>query len=340
MKRIGLMGCGTVAGYGHLPAIQEVTDLELHALYDPNEKNLRATQQQFNVPHAFTDVNAFFESGIDAVSITSPASFHWRNVADAAAHGKDILCEKPLAPTEEDCSRIVTLAETAGVMLFTGFNYRFSTVAQKVKQLLNEQAVGKVRSLRLVYIWHCHGKMEKDADGRLIENFRREQHMAEGGPMLGCGVHQIDLARWWLGSEVVNWTTAAAWVDEHDAPDHHYLHMDHENGAHTMVEMSYSYCHTAAEPIWHFTYELIGTEGLIRYDREAEIFEVRNTKGTQQLPFGGAKDFAGMYAAFARALETGEPGDLATGQDGLIVSRLACEASETAVKNRSRAQGR
>ena len=54
VKRIGLMGCGTVAGYGHLPALRDEPGLELHALYDPNEQHLHAMQKRFGVPHAFT----------------------------------------------------------------------------------------------------------------------------------------------------------------------------------------------------------------------------------------------------------------------------------------------
>ena len=80
MKRIGLMGCGVVAGYGHLPTLRDSEDLELHAIYDPDETRLRAAKNKFDVPHAFTNVDAFFQSGIDAVGITSPVPFHFENV--------------------------------------------------------------------------------------------------------------------------------------------------------------------------------------------------------------------------------------------------------------------
>ena len=76
MKKIGLMGCGAVAQYGHLPAIQQVNDLALYAIYDPVAANLNAAQAKFSVPHAFTDAASFFASGIEAVSITSPAPCH------------------------------------------------------------------------------------------------------------------------------------------------------------------------------------------------------------------------------------------------------------------------
>ena len=52
------------------------------------------------------------------------------------------------------------------------------------------------------------------------------------------------------------------------------------------------------------------------------------------LPWDHEKNFAGTYAAFARALETGEPGDLATGADGLIATRIARTATEQVIADR------
>ncbi len=263
MKKIGVVGCGVVADYGHLPTIKQIDGLELTALYDPNETNLKSAQEKFSVPHAFTNIDEFYKTDIDAVVVTSPAPCHKENVIDAARHGKHILCEKPLGMTSEEIQEMIKVAEDANVMLFTAFDYRFSPVSQTIKQLVREKAVGEVKSLRLIYIWNMHGKYTI-IDGQKVVPQRRIGRMEEGGPMVDCGVHQIDLARWWLESEVVRWCGEGAWVDEYEAPDHVYVHMDHENGAHTMVEISYSTVFTAAEPISHFTYQLIGTDGLIR----------------------------------------------------------------------------
>ena len=333
MKRIGLMGCGTVARYGHIPTIQATPGLTLAAVYDPVEAACRSAQAQFGVPHGFTDVEAFLSSGLDAVTITSPAPCHAQNVRDAARHGVSILCEKPLGMTDEEIRAMARAAEDAGVMLFTGFDYRFSPVAQTIKRLVAERAIGDVRSLRLIYIWNMHGKYSI-VDGQRVTQPRRNAGMEEGGPMFGCGVHQIDLARWWLGSEVARWSAAGAWVDEFAVPDHVYVHLDHENGAHTMVEMSYTYCHTAAEPIHHFSYHLIGTEGLIRYDREAQVFEMRTSRETVQLPFAPEKNFAGMYVAFADALARGYSDSLPTPHDGLMATQISRGATEAVLAGR------
>jgi len=283
--RIGLMGCGTVALYGHLPALVSSADLELAAIFDPDSGRLKAAQDEFAVPRAFTDAESFFASGLDAVVVSSPAGAHLENVRDAARHGKHVLCEKPLALTEADAERMIDEMARAKRMLFTSFVYRFSPVALEIKRLIQDGAIGRVASLRLVYNWDCHGKYEVDGSGRRVIQKRRKDRMLEGGPMLDCGVHQIDLARWWLGSEVVRQHGHGAWADEYEAPDHVYLHLDHANGVHTMVEMSYSFGHTVAQPVSHFCYEIIGADGLIRYDRECRLFEVRTPAGTRSLPW-------------------------------------------------------
>jgi predicted dehydrogenase len=333
-KRIGLMGYGTVAGYGHVPAILATPDLKLAAVYDPNPARLAALRQQVGTIDTFGNSEAFFNAGLDAVVITSPAPNHYENVSDAVRCGLPVLCEKPLAVTLDESQAIVDLMDRAGLPLFTAFCYRFSPCALDIKTLVADGTIGVVRSLRLVYNWNLHGKYVQTESGEIIENPRRRGRMLEGGPLIDCGVHQIDLARWWLDSEVERQFAAGTWVDDYEAPDHMYLHLDHSNGAHAFIEISVSYTHTAKEPRSHFLYELIGTEGVIRYDREEQVFEVRNSRETRRLRWHEEKNFEGMYSAFAQALQTGEGGNLPTGRDGLSTTRIAAAATDSVIAER------
>lgn len=328
------MGCGKVADYGHAPAIQDTDGLILHAVFDPNKDALVRMQRKFRVPHAFSRSKDFFESGIDAVSITSPAPCHRQNVIDAAGYRLPVLCEKPLAMNRTEAEEMISAMRKAGASLYTAFCYRFSPCALKIRELVRDRAVGDVRSLRLIYNWHLHGKYVTDSDGREIIQARREGRMLEGGPMVDCGTHQIDLAMFWLGSEVINFSGHGAWVDGYDAPDHVWLHMDHASGAHTMVEMSYSYHHTAKHPHSEFVYELIGTDGVIRYDRNARSFRMENRSGTVDFDFHEEKSFEGLYAEWSRALETGESALLTSAEDGMKVVDIARGATEEAMSER------
>lgn len=333
-KKIGVLGCGMIAELGHLPALCNTGGLQPYAVYDTNWERALEVQRRFRCSHAFPTEEEFWNSDIDAVVICTPAPLHKLHVLTAAKYGKHVLCEKPLATDASDIVEMDKAMKAAGLMLFTGFTYRFSPSAQEIHRLVREGAIGEVRSLRLVYLWNLHGKWRWDEHGKMIPSPLRVGRMLEGGPMVDCGVHQIDLARWWLGSEVEWQRGVGVWVENFDAPDHVYLHMGHTCGAHTMVEMSFSYNATSTEPRSHFQYELIGTDGVIRYNREEHSFELRNSHGTQFLHWHGEKNFGGMYAEFSHALWTGEARNMPTAADGLAATLISRQATDQAIADR------
>lgn len=334
MVKVGLIGCGAVAGYGHLPAIGSISDLALFAVCDPDPDRLAQARTKYGVPHAFADAASFFDSGIEAVSITSPAPCHLPHVLEAARRGLPVICEKPLAMDRGEAQQMIAAMERAGAPLHTAFCYRFSANALTIRDLVRTRAIGAVRSLRLVYNWNGHGKYAVGPDGDRIIQKRREGRMLEGGPMVDCGTHQIDLALFWLGSEVVRFSGHGAWVDDYEAPDHMWLHMDHANGAHTLVEISYSYHHTSKHPRSEFVYELIGTDGVIRYDRNARQFALENATGSQAFDFHGEKDFARMYREWADFLHGKPSGLLPSADEGMRVIEIAREATNQAIRGR------
>ncbi|MDB5327616.1 MAG: oxidoreductase, partial [Phycisphaerales bacterium] len=295
--------------------------------------------QRFHVPHTFTDLDAFFASGIDAVVICSPATAHFDDVMACAKYRKPALCEKPLAMSEQEAQTMIDVMRQAKLPLYVGFTYRFAPIAMDIHRLVREGAIGQVKSLRMIYNWDCHGKYNERGNTASGLYDRRVGRMLEGGPMVDCGVHQVDLARWWTGSEVARVTGHGAWVETegYHFPDHVYLHMDHNSGAHTMVEISFTYGHTAKEPRCEFEYEVIGTDGLIRYNRQGRYFECVTKNGTRNLNWTEEKNFPGMYHAFEKALRTGEDGEMPTAFDGLAATRLARIATEDAVNWRTSA---
>jgi predicted dehydrogenase len=335
VKRLGLMGCGAIALGRHVPAILETAGLELHAVYEPDSGRRALAREDLGIARAFAEVEPFFASELDVVSVASPAPCHRENVLQAASRRLPVLCEKPLSADRAGTLAMIDAMERAGVPLFTAFCYRFSPAALAIRDLVRAGAVGSVRALRLVYLWGAHGKRAPGRDGRQTLCAVRHGRMLEGGPLVDCGTHQIDLARFWLGSEVVRVAGFGAFFEaEYEAPGHVWAHLDHASGAHTTVEVSYAYGHTAAAPRSEFLYELIGTEGVIRYDRGRRSLRVESREGSRELPFSGEKSFRGMYAELARFLETGETTLLGTARDGLRATEIALEANRQAIERR------
>lgn len=333
--RIGIMGCGTVADYGHAPAIRNVPSLELTAVFDPVPGRAEDFARRHNVSAWFTDQEAFFAHGLHAVVVCSPAPFHRDNVVAAAAHGVHVLCEKPIAMDDDQADEMIAAMDRAGKGFAVGFVYRYAKIAAQIKAWVDAGVIGEVRSLRLIYCWHLHGRYRPLGDGTWAENEVWRGRMLEGGPMVDCGVHQIDLARWWTGKEILHGEVAAAWVaDGYDAPDHVYVHLDLEGGVHAMVEMSFTYGHTAKEPVPLFSYDLIGTGGVIRYDRDGWSLTAHDGKGISTGPQSSEKGFVEMHEAFAHALATGDWSGLPTPQDGRVATDIAHTLTEAAISKR------
>ena len=329
------MGCGTIAQGRHIPAIFETEGLLLHAVCEPDPGRRARAREDLGVEHVFAEPEPFFESGIDAVSVVSPAPFHRENVLGAARHRLPVLCEKPLSTDREGALAMIAAMEEAGVPFFTAFCYRFSPAALAIRDLVREGAVGEVRSVRLVYLWGAFGKHAPGPDGRPVLRTMRHGRMLEGGPLVDCGTHQIDLARFWLCSDVVRVAGFGAWLDdEYEAPGHVWAHLDHASGAHTTVEVSYAYHHTTARPRSEFLYELIGTDGVIRYERGRRTFTVDDARGSRVLPFSREKNFHGMYAELRDFLESGSTRLLATAREGLRATEIALEANADAIRRR------
>ncbi len=334
VHRIGLMGAGVVADYGHAPAIASTPGLELASLYDPNPHALAKFASRYPWLRTFTDADAFFASGIDAVTVASPAPAHAENVLRAAAMGLPVLCEKPISLDDGEAEAMQRAMEAAGKPFGVAFCYRYSRVARTIRELIRAGAIGEPRLLRLVYLWNLHGKWEMGPDGTQRESPRRIGRFEEGGPLVDCGVHQIDLARWWTGSEIVSQSRHAAWIEEHQAPGHVWLHLGHQSGCATTVEVSFSYGATVRDPVDTFTYELIGTDGLIRYRRDGWHFELRTQRETRTLPGAGEKDFAAMTAAWRDVLRDGRLGDFPGAVDARIVSKIAGDATRALLASR------
>lgn len=331
-----MIGCGEVANFGHLPAIVSNPSFELVGLFEPDPVRRKATAARYGNPPVFDDLNAFYKAGLDAIAITSPAPTHHVHVMRAAQEDVHVLCEKPISEDEGEAIDMEKAMLESGKIFTIGYCYRFSPVSQQIQQWIRSDLIGKIGALRFIYLWNLHGRYEQGEDGTWSESSRWRGRMLEGGPMVDCGVHFIDLARMWTGSEVVRHHGSGAWMADYEAPDHMWLHLDHANGAHTSVELAFSFGHTAKEPMNRFSYDLIGDGGTIRYERDGYLLEARNGQGTIRVPGSSEKNFPGMYDAFAAAIKSGDPSALPTANDGLIATRLARSATNEVIQHRLR----
>lgn len=131
---------------------------------------------------------------VDAVVICTPTKFHAEAVSAALQAGKHVLCEKPLARNYREAEELAALAQDRGLILKTGFNYRYMAHVRKAKEILSTRGLGDLYFLRCRY---GHG-------GRpgYEQNWCTDIEMSGGGVLLEQGIHMLDLTRYLLGEPV------------------------------------------------------------------------------------------------------------------------------------------
>ncbi len=118
---------------------------------------------------------------------------------DALNAGVHVLCEKPMATSEEEADKMIEAAERNGKKLMIGHNQRFVASHQKAKELIESGAIGKIYSFRTAF---GHGGPEGwSADGKDSWFFQKDKAFI--GAMGDLGVHKADLIRYLLQDEFV-----------------------------------------------------------------------------------------------------------------------------------------
>ena len=190
--RICVIGCGR-AGMIHVRNYAGgVKNAELVALCDPCAPNIEAALKEVSVRYTYSDYqDALKNEEIDAVVVVTPTRFHRDIVVAAAAAGKHVFCEKPMAESARECDEMIEACRRAGVKLQIGFMRRFDRNFRRGKALIDAGAVGQVTSLRS----NTHGPSEPQAWMFDVRN--------SYGPIGEVNSHDFDTLRWYAGSEVV-----------------------------------------------------------------------------------------------------------------------------------------
>lgn len=183
--RLGIIGLGQ-AGAMIIDEIRAAPDLPwtIAAGADPRAVARERFAAEFG-GGAYADAEALCAaSDVDAVYIASPSWSHLEHAKVAAAHGKHIICEKPLTLSLADGIAMVEVAERAGVVLLAGHTHSFDAPIVAITELV---ASGKIGALRAINSWNFN---EFNHRPRLIAELE-----ATRGPVLNQGPHHVDIVR-------------------------------------------------------------------------------------------------------------------------------------------------
>jgi len=327
--RFGMIGCGTVACYGHLPALTSTPEVELVAVSDLNEARLAELKEKYNLGATYPDYHDLLaRDDIEAVGIATPLDQHYPVVMDAAKYGKHAFCEKPIAETVEQGREMVTAMKQAGKLLAIDFEKRNSVPYPKMKELLDKGAIGELKVMRFIGNWQ---------GGRWASAERYRMLMTEGlGSIVDCGIHDFDLARWFSGSEFAEISSKGIYVEDYPNPDHVMATCKMKNGVLVLIEAGWAYTHTTPCHEANLRADLIGTDGVMGYADWQTNIEGEETRKEFSLYSkdecyrekitAPGKAFGRMYSLFAQSIRAGKLIGLPSGDDGVKALEAALEA--------------
>ncbi|GGB01435.1 oxidoreductase [Brucella endophytica] len=247
-----LIGCGFFA-INQMHAWNDVSGAKIVAICDRDPERLRIVADQFGIERRYTDAQALFaDGGFDFVDIATTVSSHRPLVELAAAYKIPTICQKPFAETLDDAKAMVKACREAGVPLMVHENFRWQTPIQAVRHALDSGAIGTP-------FW---GRFSFRSG---FDVFSGQPYLAEGERFIieDLGIHTLDIARFILG-DVTSLVARTRRVNPKiKGEDVATILMDHENGATSVVDVSYA-SKLENDPFPETLIELDGTEGSIR----------------------------------------------------------------------------
>lgn len=245
------------AGLGHfmqvagLPALARLRGAELSALVSGTPEKLDRLGRRYKVPHrvGYDDYDALLESGdVDAVYIALPPDLHAEYTVRAAERGVHVLCEKPMAPSEGDCLRMIDACARSGVKLMIAYRLHFQAANLHVIDLIRRGEIGEPRMFSSVFSHQVRP-----------DNIRVEPRPG-AGPLYDIGIYCINAARYVFGDEPLQ--VFASRVDRPDDPRFAFVEegaavtLGFEGGRRAVFQCSFG----AAD---RSHYEIVGTTGMI-----------------------------------------------------------------------------
>nr|WP_196108422.1 MULTISPECIES: Gfo/Idh/MocA family oxidoreductase [unclassified Ochrobactrum] len=247
-----LIGCGFFA-INQMHAWKDVSGAKIEAICDRDPERLKIVGDQFGIERRYTDAKALFaDGGIDFVDIATTVASHRALVELAAAHKVPAICQKPFAKTLDDAKAMVKVCDEVGIPLMVHENFRWQTPIQAVRTALDSGVIG-------ASFW---GRFSFRSG---FDVFSGQPYLAEGERFIieDLGIHTLDIARFILG-DVTSLVARTKRVNPKiKGEDVATILMDHENGATSVVDVSYATKHET-DPFPETLIELDGTEGSIR----------------------------------------------------------------------------
>jgi glucose-fructose oxidoreductase len=293
--RYAVIGQGYISQAAVLPAFEHAAEnSELVALFSEDPEKLKTLGEKYHVRYTgnYAEYDHLLASGrVDAVYIALPNNLHREYTERAARAGVHVLCEKPMAVTEEDCEAMIRATREAGVKLMTAYRLHFEEANLKAIECVRSGKLGEARFFDSVF-----SQQVKEGD------FRLQQHLG-GGTLYDIGVYCINAARCIFQDEPTQAIATVAKCDERRFRE--------------VPEMTSAILRFPGERLATFTcsfgaasvssYRVVGTKGELRlepaYELADELVQYLTVNGkTKEHKYRKRDQFAPELLYFSRCI--------------------------------------
>ena len=198
MIKVGVIGCGSISIYRHIPEYAANENCCLAGYFDPVAERARKMADQYGGKVYDTLEALLGDASIDAVSVCTSNKYHAPVSIAALKAGKHVLCEKPMATSVEEALEMIEAARAAGKFLMIGHNQRLAEAHIRARKILDSGEMGRVLTFRTTF---GHGGPETWSQDKGKNTWFFKGTDAFIGAMGDLGCHKVDLIRWLIRDE-------------------------------------------------------------------------------------------------------------------------------------------
>lgn len=329
--RYAVIGLGHIAQSAVLPAFRHAKkDADLKALISGDSAKLKVFGRRYKVKnlYPYERFEECLDSGeIDALYVATPNRLHVDFAERALEKGIHVLCEKPLALSEEDCRRLIKAANRSGARLMTAYRLHFDQANLKAAKLAREK-LGRLRLFNSVFSYQIKDR----------ENIRLEKADG-GGPLWDIGIYCINAARYFFRDEPLEVTAQSVAGDSRfeEVPEALAVTMKFPGDRLASFQVSFGAGESAA-------LDVLGTKGRLHMEAAYEYVMPREItislgEKKQKIRIGKSDQFAPELVYFSRCIrERRKPEP--SGEEGLADVRVILAIEESLKKGKAISLGR
>lgn len=316
-------------GRGFVAAMQENQLWEISAVYDINPAVRQLARRRVPGAAIYEAPDRIFEDpGIDVVGLFTLADARPQQIRQALATGKHVLAEKPLGADVGTEWQLVREIEASDRFVAVNLFNRNAWYHKDIRRFIANGEIGDLAVIRISHMTPGHMPMEG--------------HAPEGPPFHDCGMHYVDVARWYAQSEYKTWHAQGIRMWGYKDPWWVQVHGTFENGIVFDITQGFIYGHLAKQQPHNCYVDVIGTKGVARmhHDFSTATIELYGVTETLQktAPFNDKK-LDVMVDVFARSVMEGKNLGFPQARDSVIASEVSWAMLNDAIAHKPPVRG-